>query len=278
LNKLTELLEQDAPPSIQEIYRNIRLNCHTPMVALIYRHLATKPGVLEWAWASLSPIMRSGLLPNSAREMALVASYPKVSSLSLSEIKALDLLEIDVCAIRYIIAAYHAANPCNILATLFLLKLLRGSIQLITEPEDLTSALSLKTQQEFPSLPPMVDSELLPREILGFRPGSASSMGLTPSLYRHLGHWPMWLKVVSEKYLSVSYQSNEIDNYSKKLYLAAQKKVDFFFTQGEKIKFDDDRPLGSEKDLLCKTLDTFVETIPTLIIVGAILNQTLEEY
>ena len=57
---LRELPEAEASGNAREIYEEIKSLCGVPMVALIYRHLATIPGALEWAWALLRPVMAAG--------------------------------------------------------------------------------------------------------------------------------------------------------------------------------------------------------------------------
>jgi hypothetical protein len=57
---LTELNEADATGDIARIYADIRRLCAVPYVSAIYRHLATRPGVLPWAWAAVSPALESG--------------------------------------------------------------------------------------------------------------------------------------------------------------------------------------------------------------------------
>ena len=43
--------EQNAEGQVAEIYQDIRATLGVPVVNLIWRHLATFPGALEWSWA-----------------------------------------------------------------------------------------------------------------------------------------------------------------------------------------------------------------------------------
>jgi hypothetical protein len=45
-----EIRLEDASPALDRIYADIRRESGTPLVNLIYRHLATIPGGLEWVW------------------------------------------------------------------------------------------------------------------------------------------------------------------------------------------------------------------------------------
>ena len=276
--KLSELSEQDAPDSIKTIYEEIRFCTRAPMVALIYRHLATRPGVLQWAWGALVPIMYSGDLPDSAREMVSVASYPNIEPLPGEELRALGLFNVDVHAIRYVIAAYYAANPCNILATLCLIKILKESLKFPVDNKNLSHPIIPDLNMSLPVMPPMLDTSLLPKEVLSLRPKKALSVGLVPSLYRHLGHWPNWLKVVLEKSLIQIYESGEIEKYANELLFAAEKRVEILLSKTKKFNGNDGRPLGRESESLCKTLEAFVETIPTLIVMGEAFRNTLSKH
>jgi hypothetical protein len=59
---LAELAERDATGEKGAIYSEIRRLGGVPMVALIFRHLATLPGTLEWAWGVVGPSWRAGLV------------------------------------------------------------------------------------------------------------------------------------------------------------------------------------------------------------------------
>ena len=57
---LTELSEADATGDIARIYAEVRRTCAVPYVSALYRVLATRPGVLPWAWAAVSPALETG--------------------------------------------------------------------------------------------------------------------------------------------------------------------------------------------------------------------------
>ena len=52
---LPELAEADAPASVIAVYAGLRAGSASPIAALIWRHIATHPGVIEECWASLEP-------------------------------------------------------------------------------------------------------------------------------------------------------------------------------------------------------------------------------
>src|SRR5271169_2727923 len=71
---LLEVSEADAPESVQEIYRDIRRLSGVPMVALIFRHIATYPEILEEVWTSIGPLFRVGRSQDAAWRIAKLVS------------------------------------------------------------------------------------------------------------------------------------------------------------------------------------------------------------
>ena len=51
---LAELAERNAAGEIAVIYADIRRLWGVPYVSSLQRHLATRPGWLEWVWAALT--------------------------------------------------------------------------------------------------------------------------------------------------------------------------------------------------------------------------------
>ena len=66
----SELSEADAKGSIAAIYAEVRELCAVPYVSSLHRHLASRPGWLEWAWAAIGPAFRSGLAQEAAWQVA----------------------------------------------------------------------------------------------------------------------------------------------------------------------------------------------------------------
>ena len=65
-----QVSEAEAQGRVREIYDDFRSCLGAPMVDLIYRHMATVPGCLEWAWATLRPMFASDAIPSAARSLA----------------------------------------------------------------------------------------------------------------------------------------------------------------------------------------------------------------
>ena len=112
---LPELVESKAQGEIADIYAQIRSTCAVPYVSSLQRHLATRPGWLEWAWAAVAPVFRSGIGPTAAWEAADALTVPELPPLSRS---VLGVWGVDAKAlhhIRNICATFVRVSPTNLM-------------------------------------------------------------------------------------------------------------------------------------------------------------------
>jgi hypothetical protein len=63
---LPELAETQAHGEIARIYAEVRELCSVPYVSSLHRHLATRPGWLEWCWSAVRPAFVSGQAQRAA--------------------------------------------------------------------------------------------------------------------------------------------------------------------------------------------------------------------
>ena len=193
---LPELAEVDAPASIRAVYAGLRDGAASPIAALIWRHIATHPGVLEECWAALGPHLSSGQLAQTAWGVARATVPPGL--LPRIEPRAQQLLGVspdDAATFRALVEAYNRANPVNLLAVLTLLARIETA-----EPAAPVSGSA-------PSTPPPAITRLLPRMtppaemstdvrwlLNDLRFGDRSQLeDVVPSLFRHLTDWPAYL-------------------------------------------------------------------------------------
>ena len=79
---LAELRERDATGEIAAVYDEIRRLWAVPYVSSLQRHLATRPGWLEWTWAALGPAFASGRAQDAAWRAAERLTVPRLAPLS----------------------------------------------------------------------------------------------------------------------------------------------------------------------------------------------------
>ena len=275
-SRLPELSEHDAGPGIAAIYGEIKACCRVPMVALIYRHLATHDGVLEWSWRALAPAMRSGALSRAAEGAAAMPLEVALPPLTPEAAKALGLKPMDIAAIAYIATAYNTANPHNIIAVRVLMTMLAtdqagGSAGAVAGPPAAAAA--------FPALPPLVQLEDMPpalAERLGRLrvAGDDGSRGNVPTLYRHLAHWPEYLSASAEA-LEPLFRNGDIEAAASRIASGADATAARL--GGELAAHDSPqgRPTGAAREALLATLGAFASTIPEMIAVGRLMVAAL---
>ena len=196
---LPELAEADAPASVRAVYAGLREGAASPIAALIWRHIATHPGVLEACWASLEPLFASGRLPDTAWRLARDKA-PK-GLLARIEPRAQVLLGIrpdQAGAISAVVEAYNRANPVNLLAVLTLLSRIESdrpaepvaSVAGLLRPPEITQAI--------PRMTPPAEMSADVRWLLNdLRFGDRSQLdAVVPSLFRHFTDWPAYLAVL----------------------------------------------------------------------------------
>ena len=275
-SRLPELSEQEAGQDITAIYNEIKACCRVPMVALIYRTLATQTGVLEWSWRVLAPAMRSGAL-SAAAQLAATAPFGAVlPALTPEAVKKLGLKPMDLAAIAYIATAYNTANPHNIIAVRVLMTMLASDQACGGAGAEASSPVA---RVHFPALPPLVQLEDMPpalaERLARLRIASDDgSRGIVPTLYRHLAHWPDYLMASAEA-LEPLFRKGDIEVAASNIAREADAAAAFLY--GELVAHDSlpGRPTGAAREALLTTLGAFAATIPAMIAVGRLLSAAL---
>lgn len=190
-----ELQPDAAPPHIRAIYDEI---CHwsaVPMAALIFRNLATHPGVLEEVWEGIAPLMRSGRLQEPAWAIAQSATAQGLLPPIEPNARALMGLTPDALAqIHITLDAYNRANPVNLLTMLGLLE----RLQMTAAARPMAPVAWTPPPAIPPGMPKMARLDVMAphmrRLINDLGVGDRTALDpVVPSLYRHLTDWPAYL-------------------------------------------------------------------------------------
>jgi hypothetical protein len=189
------ITEAAASGEIAEIFADIRGVLGVAVVNLIWRHLATIPRALHWAWGTLRPLYVDGTLTAEAAALHGDLDLPQLPPFPPEVFAAAGLLDGDVSTIRNVLAAYDRTNAMALIAFSALL------VRLDDEPpsRDAASSRSEVSREPPPAIPlpsllDMVDlaptiAELVQRlNRLGTRGDP-----ILASMYRHLAHWPAYL-------------------------------------------------------------------------------------
>jgi hypothetical protein len=271
---LAELREPEASGAVRHIYGEIKRLCAVPMVALIYRHLATIPGALEWSWAVLEPVMRAGLIQQQAWHFASAAVIPRDAAIPRAALRAAGLGASDERAIAAVLDAYNRANPVNLMAVRCLALHLAGN----AEPAPAAAALpAWQPPAPLQPLPPMIDPQAMTptvRELallLTDRGSSSAPSTLWPSLYRHLAHWPAFLGYAS---VLVPPHFPEIDTAATRL----RQQIDKAAAELARCMTpprDLPAPAAEQRVQLQAAIDQFSPRIPEMVVIGGLLRRAL---
>ncbi|MBY0336240.1 MAG: hypothetical protein K2X11_06475 [Acetobacteraceae bacterium] len=173
--RFAEVHEGDAPPPIAAIYAGLREAAGIPVVNLIWRHFATMPGVLEWAWAAARPAFAERSLDEGRAALGRLA--PAGGPL-------LDLPE----EARQAVAIYNRGNRTNLQILTALRLAIAGAATGGGRPDPVPCPPML------PALPPQPRIEALPPRVAATVRALAALHGMEgaqiPSLYLHLALWP----------------------------------------------------------------------------------------
>ena len=195
---LPELPERDATDATAALYADIRRLAGVPMVALIFRHLATLPGGIEWMWHAVGPAWRSGELQSTAWRIADAAPLERLPFIPRAALAPLGVDAAGESAIRAVLQAYNRANPVNLLTVLCLLRLAPGH-----EAEGSGAAPpAWSPPPAIGPLVPMVEPTRASPEIAALydllaTPGEDGGPRVVQSLYRHLAQWPAFLALAA---------------------------------------------------------------------------------
>ncbi len=191
---LPELREAEAPPEIAAIYAALRQATGVPLVNLIWRHLATLPGVLPWAWAAVRPPLEDGSLRAARQRVAAAVPLPPgLPPVDGTAWAAAGLPEAARPAVLGLVETYNRGNLTNLLLLTALARAMAGAPAAPTAaPTPTPPDPPLGPVPPLPSLAALSAETALLVRGLAARHGGPED-GVIPSLYLHLAHWPALL-------------------------------------------------------------------------------------
>lgn len=277
---LPEMRENEAPPEIAAIYGRYREATGTPLVNLIYRHLATIPGALPWVWALIERPIRDGSARRASDRITAALSAPQLAS---GDVRDPNLQVSDVDDIEAILAFYHHTNVLNLVCLTTVLSVLNNP-QRISASGSASPAITSGDGGSGPttinrrSIPPLPKLGSLPPEMsalvqsLAELHDKASTAGVTPSLYLHLAHWPQFLSAIHGP-LRQQFSDGSIERHRSELQRLAESEA---AALAATMRTDQPPPQGESIQQVRQALEMFTRrVIPEMIVVGLVLRGAL---
>ena len=261
---LAEVAEDEATGSVAAAYGEIRSTIGLPVVNLVYRHLASAPGRLERVWEHLAPALRDPGTRRIADAVWASATTPDVEPIPASSLAAAGIDAPTLAAAAATFDAYERGNATNLIAVTALLHGVERSVAPPGPPAPVRGAMG--------ALPAMVAPEqLAPESRLLLEEMSAAVAGrsrpvLIPSLFRHLTRPPALL-ALAWTVLRRPLTAADFEPRVQALVATARRCL-------PGVEFAVPRV---EDDATRAALDRFLEAIPRMLLVGAMLRAAFSE-
>ena len=190
---VTAITEDQASGEIAQLYEDIRRSLGVPVVNLIWRHLATIPGALPWAWNSLKPLYANGAITNAAASLRSSLRPESNLGISSSTLKSVSLSSDDLRSITVVLNSYERSNSLNLIALNALLAKIDGVEDHTQDGLAQVTADDGLVHGEMPELLVLSNMEASVRELVEDLSRIGGRSDILPSMYRHLAHWPQYL-------------------------------------------------------------------------------------
>ena len=123
MTSFREVAEAGATGEIAVVYDEIRRTYAVPYVSSLFRHLATYPDLLPWAWRILRPALISGAAQHLAWQRVDVARLPPLPRLSRETLAGLGIDAVSLPVIRTVYRSFTRVSPINLVAAACLARL-----------------------------------------------------------------------------------------------------------------------------------------------------------
>ena len=246
------------------------------LVNLVYRHLATVPGALEWAWSTVGPSFENGVFAKRSRALGVVGDILTTKSVSFDKA---GLSEDEGIRVVETLGAYNRVNPMNALSLRVTAMALEAGRPALWRPPVAANVRASKTRG-LSALLPMSSLDGLPpatTDILSRLAGltTGQDRGLVPSLFRHFAVWPALLEALADWLEPLAEEGVIEREVAGILALADEISLDIFENldgpeQGAVL------PEATTREGLLRTIEIFPPAICRMIVIGSLLRVALK--
>ena len=274
---MDELPEHAARGEIAVIYDEIRRLCAIPYVSSMQRHLATRPGWLEWAWAALRPAFVSGRAQTSAWRAADGLEVPRIPPIAHAALRVFGVDQAGETAIRAVCESFIRASPTNLVLSGLLRRLLMGEKPSGPLAGDSPEPPAWTPPPGIPSLPSLVDVDTLPsqeRAVLMSLSTPVDGTPFVPGLYRMLAQWPRFTAHVATV-LQPHFHDEETRAACARLLTAIDAELPAVFTALPPLRESPPMPPAREFPSVLAALDAYRQTSPQMVVFSRLIQDAL---
>ncbi|GAA4333113.1 hypothetical protein GCM10023144_24000 [Pigmentiphaga soli] len=268
-----EIPESQATGPVAELYGDIRRTLGVGLVNLVYRHLATVPGALQWAWAHLKPHFASGALD---RQAAVLRAQVRQAVMPWAACFPADLAaRPHAAAAARLARAYNLNNSRNLLALTHLLGLSAAGEAANPAPAPACEDPACEPAGPEIPLPAMPDWDRLggkdrERILRLNRLAEDGEPSIVAGLYRHLAVWPALAGAIEPALTGLAARGELAAALSYTVRTAARTAAAEPLPVGTAIPPEVDAPMQS----VLRSLATV--TIPKMIPLGLALHAAFD--
>lgn len=280
---LSELGEKDATGRIAEIFGEIRHLWGVPYVSAIHRHMATCPGLLEWAWEAVGEAFRTGRAQQAGLAAASELPIPPLDAIPPH---ALRLWNVPVEANSEIIAlcrGFERVAPINMMFAGLTRACLEaagaGSMVADSDGHRVQAKPIHPLPPPLPAPPPLVDLEhadpSLKAAVLTLATVT-EGRPFVPGLYRMLAHWPAFAAHIATV-LAPRLQSPATLAAANELRRRIDQAVGDMLPELDRPQSASGRPHGEERRQFLRVLETYRKTSPEMVLFGGLIRRALPD-
>jgi hypothetical protein len=268
--QLSEVPVGSATGPIAKIYDEIKYRSGAAVPALLFRHLASRPPLLEWLWTIAGPRFIDGTIQAAAQALVSDINAGKRLDLQSQKLQALGITSSDCESVQSVLDTYNRMNPMNLLTIQLCLRVLDQGAEAIA-----AVGQEVAPPDRLPDVPAAVplhamhsDTRQLTEELAQWIPASAYG-SITPTLYRHLANWPGFLALVGSQLLD-RLQDGSIQRTTETLQEISAELV----AQLPATAAPWSLTSGQQSEVRA-AIDPFFVCIPQLIVVGKLISESL---
>ena len=196
VDPIPAVAEAEATGETAAIFADIRAVYGVGVVNLIWRHLATIPDALPWAWRAIRPLYVDGTIAGAAQAFRAGLTLPILPSVPPEIFASLGLAPDALASVRAVLAAYDHTNSMALIA----LTAVSANAEKPLPPREGARETGSTPPAAIP-LPPLPPLDAMPPHVAALVVrlnifGTDAAAPILASMYRHLSYWPPYLGLV----------------------------------------------------------------------------------
>ena len=272
-NMIKDIDEAQAEGAIAVIYDEIRDLWGVAYVSAVHRYMASRPRLLEWAWAAVGPAFQDGRAQSAAHEVVDALEIAALDRIGRAELAACKVDQAGSVTVRAIADNFVRVAPVNMMFAALLQRVIAENLALAPRH----GGIAWPRPAPLPPLPAMVAidtmNEATRSAIMRFATDMDGSP-FVPGLYRMLANWPGLLN-----HLAMVMPGQLASSETARIYATIRQRIDaaadgFALTRPVSDLIQP-RPSDEELQQFQAIATTYRSTSPEMIVAGTMIARAL---